>query len=227
MSITVIIPSAGSGKRMGQSQKKQFLTLEGLPIVIRTLKAFEGFDAIAKVMVVTAKEDMSEMKDLIKKYKFDYDVVCVCGGKERQDSVYNALVQVDTSYVMVHDGARPFVSKDIIHRHIEAVKTKAAIITAIKVKDTIKEVHDHKVTKTLNREILVQVQTPQSFETPLLKAAYDFAKEKKLVVTDDASVVEAYGEKVWVEEGSALNIKVTLAEDLLLGSHIIRSLGCE
>lgn len=223
MSITVIIPSAGSGKRMGQSQKKQFLNLEGLPIVIRTLQAFEGFDEITKVFLVTAQEDMSEMNHLIKQYKFDYEVACLCGGKERQDSVYNALVHVDTSYVMVHDGARPFVSKDIIQRHIEAIKTKAAVITAIKVKDTIKEVRDHEVTKTLNREFLVQVQTPQSFETPLLKAAYDFAKEKKLVVTDDASVVEAYGAKVWVEEGSSLNIKVTLAEDLLLGSYIIRS----
>lgn len=223
MSITVIIPSAGSGKRMGQSQKKQFLTIEGLPIIIRTLQAFEGFEDILKVLVVTAKEDMNEMKDLIKGFKFDYEIACVCGGKERQDSVYNALVEVDTSYVMVHDGARPFVSKEVIQRHINALKTKSAVITVIKVKDTIKEVHDHKVTKTLNRENLVQVQTPQSFETSLLKDAYDFAKEKKLVVTDDASVVEAYGEKVWVEDGSAMNIKVTLAEDLLLGTYIIRS----
>jgi len=223
MSITVIIPAAGSGKRMASEKKKQFLHLHGRPIIIRTLEAFDAFDEIDKIILVTSKDDLSEMNNLIGVYNLKKDIECIEGGQERQDSVYNALIKVESPYVMIHDGARPFVSKEIIERNIKALESKSAIITAIKVKDTIKEVDNAYVKKTLNRESLVQVQTPQSFHRDLLIKAHNHAKALDLSVTDDASMVEAYGEKVFVVEGSSLNIKVTVPEDLILGEFITRS----
>jgi len=224
MEISVVIPAAGSGRRMGLDQKKQFLVLEGLPVIVRTIQAFLNYDIIKTIIVVTSPGDLGQMEDLLRDHGLD-QVVCVPGGKERQDSVYQGLCQVKTSHVMVHDGARPFVSQELIAANIEGLKTQSALITAIPVKDTIKEVEGNHVKITLDRSSLVQVQTPQSFETLLLKAAYDQAFERGLQVTDDASVVEAYGQPVGLVAGSSLNVKLTLAEDLVLGAFILRRLS--
>lgn len=222
MSISLIVPAAGSGKRMASEEKKQFLSLEGCPIIIRTLKAFQGFKEIKRVIVVTAKEDLAQMQALVQSYSWGPEVLCIEGGKERQDSVYEGLKLVETPYVMVHDGARPFVKSSIIEGHIQGLKDHRALITALAVRDTIKEVKDGRVRKTLDRSTLVQVQTPQSFHTRMLKDAYDYGQSKGLVVTDDAALVEAFGQEVYTVEGSPLNIKVTVQEDLLLGAWIVR-----
>ena len=225
MSITVIIPAAGSGQRMKLQTKKQFLSLEGIPMIIRTLKAFNGYDGIEEVIVATAQEDIGYLENLTKAYDFDWTLTFVGGGKDRQASVYNALKLVKTPYLMVHDGARPFVSREIIEEHLGQILEKKALITGISLVDTIKEVHENKVVKTIDRSKLIQVQTPQSFHTEVLLTAYEKASKDQCLVTDDAALVENLGIEVDVIEGSPFNIKITKEEDLILGEFILRSLA--
>jgi 2-C-methyl-D-erythritol 4-phosphate cytidylyltransferase len=225
MSVTVIIPSAGSGQRMKSHTKKQFLLLDHIPMIVRTLKVFNGFGMIDEIIIATAQEDISHLKTLIDAYEFDFKIVFAAGGKERQTSVYNALNLVKSPYVLIHDGARPFVSRNIIREHLEQISMKPALITGIAVVDTIKEFHMNKVVKTMDRSKLLQVQTPQTFHTKVLKDAFEKALKDKIIVTDDASLVENLGIEVEIIQGSPFNIKITKKEDLTLGEFILRSLS--
>lgn len=225
MSVTIIIPAAGSGQRMNLQTKKQFLSLDGIPMIIRTLQAFNRFQPIKEVIVATAQEDIGYLKNLVKAYDFDWNLTFVEGGNNRQASVYNALKLVKTPYLMVHDGARPFISRKIIEAHLDQIIEKKALITGISPVDTIKEVHENKVVKTIDRSKLIQVQTPQSFHTDLLLEAYERGLKDQCLVTDDAGLVENLGIEVGVIGGSPFNIKITKEEDLILGEFILRSLS--
>lgn len=217
--VSVIIAAAGSGTRMQSSIKKQFMTLLDVPILVRTLRQFD-LPSIHEIVIVTNADDVDEVKALLKGYGILKVSSVVAGGQTRQDSIYKGLQAVKGDYVLVHDAARPFVNRTIIQDHIDNL-SEVGLITAVACKDTIKVVKDGIVKETLDRGNLVNVQTPQSFETKALIRAYDYAIKENLSVTDDASVYEAAGLQVRILPGSYDNIKITTPEDIIQGEIIL------
>lgn len=217
--VSVIIAAAGSGSRMGHSKKKQFIELEGEPVLVRTIKKFQ-IPEIDEIVVVTSEEDIEAVYALKQQYNLRINQV-VAGGQTRQQSVYQALSAVTGDVVMVHDAARPFVSVDIIKKHLEVVG-EVGVITAVPCKDTIKVVENNYVKQTPDRSTLVNVQTPQSFLTHKLKKAYEYVIQHDIKVTDDASVYEAFDQPVQIIMGSYDNIKLTTKEDLIIGAMILK-----
>lgn len=224
--VAAVIVAGGSGKRMGLGIKKQFIELEGKTILTHTTEVFNKSKVIDEIILVVGSDDRDKVKEeMLEKYGFEKVSQIVEGGAERQDSVYNGLMAVseDVKYVMIHDGARPFINEGVILRALEATKEKRATVVAVPVKDTIKVINENmEVEGTPDRSTLWAVQTPQSFEKELLLEAYSFAKESQLQVTDDSMLVEAYGQKVYVVEGDYNNIKVTTTEDLVIGQAILK-----
>lgn len=223
--VAAVIVAGGSGKRMGMKIKKQFIELEGKAILAHTIEAFNKCKVIDEIIVVVGKEDIAKVKtEIVSRYDYDKVIQIIEGGTERQESVYNGLMAVtkEVQYVMIHDGARPFISQEILEKALIMTKEKHATVVAVPVKDTIKVVNGAlEVEATPNRSTLWSVQTPQSFKKELLIKAYGYAKEKSLIVTDDSMLVEAYGKKVHVVEGDYNNIKITTSEDLVLGQAIL------
>lgn len=227
--VTAVIVAGGSGKRMGMAIKKQYILLKDKEILAHTLEAFNICDFINEIIVVVSKEEIEYVQEnIIDKYRFSKVKKIVSGGAERQDSVYNGLLAVseETKYVMIHDGARPFIKKEVLYNALERAKQTGASIVAVPVKDTIKICNSttSKVEATPSREQLWSVQTPQTFERSLLLEAYAFAKEKALKVTDDSMLLEAFGKDVYIVEGDYTNIKVTTPEDLLIGKAILNDM---
>lgn len=221
----VVIVAAGTGSRMNMGINKQFIKLEGKEIIAYTIEKFYNNSNIEDIVVVV-KEDESEFfkKEILDKYNFK-NVKIAYGGKERQDSVYNGLKLLDEKcdVVLIHDGARPFVSDKIIDKSIEEAKEHKAIVVGVPVKDTIKVIdNDKNIVDTPNRSVLWSVQTPQTFDYNILIDAYKDAFKNKFYGTDDAMLVERIGYKVKMLEGSYNNIKITTQEDLNIGSQILR-----
>nr|WP_302686873.1 2-C-methyl-D-erythritol 4-phosphate cytidylyltransferase [uncultured Romboutsia sp.] len=221
----VVIVAAGTGSRMNIGINKQFIKLEGKEIIAYTIEKFYNNSNIEDIVVVV-KEDESEFfkKEILDKYNFK-NVKIAYGGKERQDSVYNGLKLLDEKcdVVLIHDGARPFVSDKIIDKSIEEAKEHKAIVVGVPVKDTIKVIdNDKNIVDTPNRSVLWAVQTPQTFDYNILIDAYKDAFKNKFYGTDDAMLVERIGYKVKMLEGSYNNIKITTQEDLNIGSQILR-----
>ena len=221
----VVIVAAGTGSRMNMGINKQFIKLEGKEIIAYTIEKFYNNSNIEDIVVVV-KEDESEFfkKEILDKYNFK-NVKIAYGGKERQDSVYNGLKLLDEkcAVVLIHDGARPFVSDKIIDKSIEEAKEHKAIVVGVPVKDTIKVIdNDKNIVDTPNRSVLWAVQTPQTFDYNILIDAYKDAFKNKFYGTDDAMLVERIGYKVKMLEGSYNNIKITTQEDLNIGSQILR-----
>ena len=221
----VVIVAAGTGSRMNMGINKQFIKLEGKEIIAYTIEKFYNNSNIEDIVVVV-KEDESEFfkKEILDKYNFK-NVKIAYGGKERQDSVYNGLKLLDEKcdVVLIHDGARPFVSDKIIDKSIEEAKENKAIVVGVPVKDTIKVIdNDKNIVDTPNRSVLWAVQTPQTFDYNILIDAYKDAFKNKFYGTDDAMLVERIGYKVKMLEGSYNNIKITTQEDLNIGSQILR-----
>ncbi|WAW14973.1 2-C-methyl-D-erythritol 4-phosphate cytidylyltransferase [Peptostreptococcus equinus] len=218
----VIIVAAGSGSRMKLNYNKQFALLNGKPMIAWTIEKYYNHENIDNIYLAIRPEDQDLMEKILNKYNLNR-VNIVYGGKERQDSIYNCLKQMGKSdYILVHDGARPFVDKDIIDRSIKATKIHKATCVGVPSKDTIKRVDDSDIIKdTPNRQFLWCAQTPQSFEASLIKNAYEYAYENNISATDDASLVEAIGYKVKMVMGSYENIKITTPEDLAYGQYIL------
>lgn len=221
----VVIVAAGTGSRMNMGINKQFIKLEGKEIIAYTIEKFYNNSNIEDIVVVV-KEDESEFfkKEILDKYNFK-NIKIAYGGKERQDSVYNGLKLLDEKcdVVLIHDGARPFVSDKIIDKSIEEAKEHKAIVVGVPVKDTIKVIdNDKNIVDTPNRSVLWAVQTPQTFDYNILIDAYKDAFKNKFYGTDDAMLVERIGYKVKMLEGSYNNIKITTQEDLNIGSQILR-----
>lgn len=220
----VVIVAAGTGSRMNMGINKQFIKLEGKEIIAYTIEKFYNNSNIEDIVVVV-KEDESDFfkKEILDKYNFK-NIKIAYGGKERQDSVYNGLKLLDKKchVVLIHDGARPFVSDKIIDNCIKEAKNHKAVVVGVPVKDTIKVIDKDKyIVDTPNRSVLWSVQTPQIFDYNILIDAYKDAFKNGFYGTDDAMLVERIGYKVKMVEGSYNNIKITTQEDLNLGSQIL------
>jgi 2-C-methyl-D-erythritol 4-phosphate cytidylyltransferase len=224
MKITAIIAAAGYGTRMHTPGGKQFLELAGKPILQHTLEIFSGCDAIDEIVLTVNPDDLDKAKSFVRQNNFTKVIAVVPGGKERQNSVYNALLQVheDTNIVLVHDGARPLVTKELIVRIASEIKIDDAVIPGVPVKDTTKTVKDGIVQNTLDRKSLMSIQTPQAFRFKLLKEAYERGRRTGYLATDDARFIERLGHKVKVVPGSYENIKITTPEDIIIAEAIIQ-----
>ncbi len=226
--VTAIVLAAGKGSRMKTKTAKQFLNICGKPLIYYALKTFQE-SSVDEIVLVTGEEDISYCKTyIIEENHFIKVKKIVAGGENRFDSVYNGIKAADekSDIIMIHDGARPFVSCEIIEKCIEETKKYKACTVAVPVKDTIKVVDkDMMGINTPDRSRLYQIQTPQTFERKLIEDAYAKMYESgDKDITDDTMIVERYaGKTVKVLEGSYKNIKVTTKEDLLIAECFLKS----
>ena len=220
-----VVLAAGNGKRMGGPVAKQFLEVNGKPLIFYALDTMETSKVIDQVVLVVPEESIEYVKkEILEKYSLNKVVRVVAGGKERYDSVRNALqfIEKDT-YIFIHDGARALVSEEILKRGLEQVELCSACVAAVPVKDTIKRVdQDGFAVETPERSTLWTVQTPQVFAGEIIKEAYE-ALPETANVTDDAGVVEWYGNaKVKMYLGDYTNLKVTTPEDMILMKSFLK-----
>lgn len=222
----VIIVAAGTGSRMKKDINKQFIKLNDKEIIAHTIDKFYNNENIDDIVVVIKEEEEKYFIDnVINKYEFD-NIKIAYGGNERQDSVYNGIKKLNNNcdVILVHDGARPFVTGDIIKNSIEEAKKHNAVVVGVKVKDTIKMVsEDGNIVDTPNRNYLWSVQTPQVFKYDIITKAYEDAYNGNFYGTDDAMLVERIGYNVKMVEGSYDNIKITTPEDLKFGEQILKN----
>jgi 2-C-methyl-D-erythritol 4-phosphate cytidylyltransferase len=229
MQVFAILPAAGLGTRMAGPQPKQFLALDGIPILIHSLRAFASAGRITAIYVAVRKTEMERVRAQIAEFGFADRVHVVEGGDTRQESVVHALDALpaeDEDIVLVHDAVRPLIDKATIERTIDAVVEHGAAIVGLPAVDTIKQVertaHGAIITSTIPREFIVQAQTPQGFRFGLLQRAMADATADGFVGTDEASVVERAGLPVAVVHGSQVNLKITQPGDLELAEFYLR-----
>lgn len=221
---TAIVLAAGSGKRMGGKIQKQFLELNGKPVVCHCLEVFQNSSLIDEILLVTGTDQIPYcQEEIVKKYGYSKVSSITAGGAERYLSVWNGLQAMSDGdgYVFIHDGARPFVTETILQRAYEAVLEYQACVVGMPVKDTIKIADEEKFASvTPQRSLVWMIQTPQVFSVPLIKEAYGkMIAQGRTDATDDAMVVEAMtSHKVKLVEGSYSNIKLTTPEDLKLAA---------
>jgi 2-C-methyl-D-erythritol 4-phosphate cytidylyltransferase len=229
MQVFTILPAAGLGTRMAGPQPKQFLELDGIPILIHSLRAFAAVERVAAIYVAVRRTEMERVQAQVSEHGFNARVRVVEGGDSRQESVANALSALpaaDEDIVLVHDAVRPLIDAATIDRTIDAVAEHGAAIVGLPAVDTIKQVertaHGALITSTIPREFVVLAQTPQGFRFGLLKKAFAEATADGFVGTDEASVVERAGLPVAVVHGSQVNLKITQAGDLELAEFYLR-----
>lgn len=228
MRVTAIILAAGSGKRMNSNVHKQYMMLAGKPVIYYALKVFEESEVTDIILVTGAGEEDYCRREIVERYGLRKVKSIVSGGKERYHSVYEGLKAAEgADYVLIHDGARPLVTQDIIARSIKAARESLACVVGMPVKDTIKVVGEDGFAKeTPNRNTLWQIQTPQSFSYSLIADAYKrVLASGETAVTDDAMVLEKVtGQSVRVIEGSYCNIKITTPEDLMVAEAYLKNM---
>ena len=219
-----IIAAAGAGTRMASDRPKQFLLLAGTPVIFHTLKPFEECEQIHEVIVVLPAEESAGFLSMAGKYGLRKLARVVPGGATRADSVKRGLLAIRSTtaeIVAVHDGVRPFVTIAEIESTIAAAQTDGAAVLVAPVTDTIKQVSDGAVVKTLDRGLLRRALTPQCFQYELLRQAYQHADVNDPSLTDESALVEQLGKSVSIVEGSARNIKITTAEDLAIAEAML------
>lgn len=222
--LPVIIVAAGSSARMN-GINKQFLEINSIPVIVKTMLAFEQSTDIKNIILVTKAEDIFKLQLLAEKHNISKLTDIVCGGNSRQESVLKGLARVGTEdeAVLIHDGARPLVSNQVINRVVNGLKSYSAVTCAVKVKDTVKQIDaDGKVIKTLDRSSLVAVQTPQGVKVKEYRQAVDSVKNLA-DFTDDTSIMEAAGFDVLTVEGDYKNIKITTPEDIATAQKFAES----
>jgi len=235
----VIIPAAGTGSRMNINESKLFLPIHGIPILTRTLLSFTFFSEKNKVnvhsIIVTSQELLSRVSALVEENMFDFVEGIILGGQTRQDSVYNGVQHLtrlsrqpkENDIVFIHDGARCLVDEPTLLRCFFDAEKYGACTAAVPVKDTIKEAASKEngellVEKTLKRELLHAIQTPQAFTWDILQKSYQNAKETGVIGTDDTSLAEAMGYTVHLTAGSYKNIKITTPEDIYVAEAFLK-----
>ena len=225
-----IIAAAGQGTRMAGKRPKQFLELAGTPILFHTLKAFEHCEAIQEIIVVIHPQESAAFVSLADRFGLRKLAKVIPGGATRAESVLHGLKAVreaTAEIVAVHDAVRPFVTPDEITRTVAAANTEGAAILVATPVDTIKQVKDGLVVTTVKRDGLRQALTPQCFQYQLLRRAYEEADVTDAELTDESSLVERLGVRIAVVEGSSHNIKITRAEDLVVGEAILKRMKLE
>ena len=215
--VTMIVAAAGVGKRMGLGYPKQFLEYKGKPLFIMPLEVAQNSNIVDEIIVVTNKENVSLVENYCNQYGLSKVVKVTEGGKERQNSIYNALKYDNNSdIILVQDGVRPFLKEKYIEECCRVVaEERLGAVVGVQVKDTIKVINENfEVVSTPKRADLIAVHTPQAFEGKLLKEAYEIAERENFLVTDDSSLVERIDGKVKIVLGDYDNIKITTQEDL-------------
>jgi 2-C-methyl-D-erythritol 4-phosphate cytidylyltransferase len=218
MKVGAIIAAAGFGRRMKTDRPKQLLVLNGTPILVHTIRKFDGCPAITYIIVTAPRESSEEVTDLVNSAGFKKSVTVIEGGERRQDSIAMGLQQLHpgTDIVAVHDGVRPFVSIEDIENVVRQAAQSGAAILGVPIVDTVKQAEREFVESTLTREHLIMAQTPQVFRTEILKEAFERAATDEYYGTDESSLVERLGHPVAIVRGSERNIKITRPSDLTL-----------
>jgi 2-C-methyl-D-erythritol 4-phosphate cytidylyltransferase len=223
-----LIVAAGKGTRMGTEVKKQFIEIKGNPVLYYTLKAFSDCELISDIFLVLSKDDINYCeKHILQKYKFSKKIHIVEGGEQRQESVYNGLKAIgNCDIVLIHDGARPFISGDVIKAGITFAQKHGACACGVVPKDTIK-IRDNEgfSVSTPDRSFLFAVQTPQCFKYSLIMECHEDIKADSSLATDDTMIVEKYGHKVFLFEGDYKNIKITTPEDIITAEGILKEIN--
>ncbi|OGH96783.1 MAG: 2-C-methyl-D-erythritol 4-phosphate cytidylyltransferase [Candidatus Melainabacteria bacterium GWF2_32_7] len=223
MKISAIIPAAGSGTRFGSNKNKLLENINGMPVIIHTLQTISSIDAIDEIIVCTSDNIIDEIKNLVSKYNISKVKQVILGGVTRQESVFKGLKTLNNpDIVIIHDGARPLITRDIVENSIKTATEKGAAIVAVPTKDTIKRVNkENRIIETLNREELWNIQTPQVFNyKDILEAHIKFQGQN---FTDDSALIEALGMPSFTVMGSYKNIKVTTQEDIKIAEVFITS----
>ncbi len=216
-----ILVAGGSGQRMGGAIPKQFLKMGGKPVLMHTLEAFHMADFNIQLIITLPKEEMAFWKDLCEWHSDYTPHSLVEGGETRYHSVKNALAMVeDQALVAVHDGVRPHISKELILKSYEIAKEYGSAVCSVAMKDSVRQIVGDN-SRNIDRSTLRTIQTPQTFQSDLIKAAY--AKGYSQNFTDDASVAEAYGHNVKLMEGAYENLKITTPEDLIIAEAILKA----
>lgn len=219
---SVIIAAAGSSSRMNGTDK-QFADLCGIPVIGHSLLAFEKTEEILDIVVVTREENIDKIKETALRLDITKLTSVVCGGRTRQESVSNGInfISRETTYIAVHDGARPLVHINNIKTAVKDAHIFGASTLGVPVKDTIKSADDHIITDTIPREKLFIIQTPQIFRRNLYFEGLNFSKAHGLDFTDDCQMAEAVGGKIYITEGSYDNIKITTPDDLIFAKAVL------
>jgi 2-C-methyl-D-erythritol 4-phosphate cytidylyltransferase len=220
-----IIAAAGTGTRMASDRPKQFLLLAGTPVIFHTLKPFEACEQIQEVIVVLPAKESADFLSMAGKYGLRKLTRVVPGGATRADSVKRGLMAIRSAtaeIIAVHDGVRPFVTVAEIESTIAAAQADGAAVLVAPVTDTIKQVDDRAVVKTLDRSVLRRALTPQCFRYELLRQAYQHADVNDPSLTDESALVEQLGHRVSVVDGSARNIKITTPADLAIAEALLK-----
>lgn len=229
--IHAVIPAAGQGKRLGGTIKKQFLTLCDLPIAVHTLAAFHNSPLVDRIICVSSKEDLSLFERLVSDHSLTKVTKILPGGERRQDSVWAGVSYLGercdpNDLVVVHDGVRPLITPRLIEKVIDAAQKEGCAVMALPVTDSLKQVSSDKmILKSLPRENVWAMQTPQVFRLGILLEAYRSAAREGLEATDEATLIEKLGLPIRCVEGSIENIKITLPPDLKVAEILLRARG--
>ncbi|QSE97203.1 2-C-methyl-D-erythritol 4-phosphate cytidylyltransferase [Fulvivirga lutea] len=217
-----IIVAGGKGTRMKQTISKQFIELNGLPILMHTINAFKAYSNDVEIILVLPKDEIAIWEELCRKFDFSTEVTVTTGGDSRFQSVKNGLniISEEKGLVAIHDGVRPLVGKDIIGASYRLAAVHQSAVAAVRLKESIR-ITDQDTTKAVDRSDFRMIQTPQTFDLALIKKAYEIKEEPSL--TDDASVAERSGHKISLFEGSYSNIKITTPEDLIIAEALINN----
>ena len=222
--VTAIVLAAGQGRRMNSKIQKQFMLLQNKPVLYYSLHCFQESE-VDQIILVTGETEIEYcQKEIVEKYGFSKVKSIVPGGKERYDSVEQGLNCIEDGIVLIHDGARPFVTQDMIRQSVITAKEAGACTIGVPVKDTIKVVDENQYgIETPDRKTLWQIQTPQTFQVPLIKKAYDCMRQSEMGnITDDTMLVEQYcGVRTKMIKGSYQNLKITTPEDLVLAEALL------
>lgn len=226
MNIATIIPAGGTGDRFGGNIPKQFVNLDGIPVIVRTLLIFEITPEISSIVVSVLPQYKSKLEGFVRDYNISKVTDLVDGGKERHYSVMNAMntkAVLGSDIVLIHDAVRPFASPLLVQEIIESTRIYGAAVPGLTPKETIKQIdEDSFIEGTIARDSLVSVQTPQGFKTEIIYQAYQTLKNGEKMITDDATLVESLGYKVRVIPGEEFNIKITSKPDFWLSEVLAK-----
>jgi 2-C-methyl-D-erythritol 4-phosphate cytidylyltransferase len=227
MRATAVIVAAGEGNRLGSPVSKSYVPIGGRPLILHTVARFAAAQTIGSIVVVVAQRDLERCEAMVgadlKSGALKWMIQA--GGASRQESVRKGLqtVALECDIVVIHDGARPFVSSSLIDRCVNEAQTKGAVVVGLPARDTIKSVSEIRmVQSTPDRKSLWEIQTPQAFQREVIVEAHQWAADNGIYGTDDATLVERLGKPVYVLDGERMNIKVTVPEDLLLAEALVR-----